>query len=273
MSNEIPLYKIATTFTATIGNTGTSVQALITSKGLLPVALVDGGSGVFGNFYSNDSNPIARDATSKELGTLGFTYGLNINGNDWEPLQSMIGDADVVPSVLDNILGVIGFTNVKDVGTGNFTALTGDGNDADSVAAVAKGPANINGFNYVWNGTTWDRVRGAVVFKTVVATAAGETTVWDPAAGKKVRLMGYTISVSGTLAATATQTIQLLNGNGGAVIANHLATVADTVTGDTQMGADLGQGNLLTADANLRIKLGTAMATGGVAINAWGTEE
>lgn len=230
------LWKVATTFGASIGAAGDGVLPLITDKGLIPVAIVDGGSGSFGTFYANSENPIATDATSRELGVIGFTFSF-------------------------------------DVATAAWTRITSDGNDADGVAAVAAGILNINGFNYVWNGTTWDRVRGAVVYKTVVATALGETTVWDPAGGKKVRLMGYTISVAGTLAATGVQTIQLLNGNAGTVIANHLATVADTPTGDSQMGADWGQGQLLTTDANLRIKLGTAMTTGGVAINAWGVEE
>jgi hypothetical protein len=272
--NVTPLWQIATTFTATVGTVGEGILGRITSKGLLPVAVVDGGSGVFGNFYSNDTTPIARDATSKELGTIGFLYGLNVVGNDWEQLQSFAADADITASTIDNALGTNAFNFARDVASGNYTPATSDGTDADSVAAVTKGPLNSNGFNYAWNGATWDRVRSATVFKTVVATALGETTVWDPAAGKKIRLMGYTISVAGTLAATGVETIQLLDGNGGTVIKNHLATVTVTTpTGDTQLGADLGQGLVLTTDANLRIKLGTAMATGGVAINAWGTEE
>lgn len=273
-TNVTPLYQVAATFTATIGVVGEAVLGRITTKGLVPTALVDGASGVFGNFYSNDTNPIARDGTSKELGTIGFNYSLNNNSNDWEPIQSFVGSVDVSTADTENLLGVLGFTLGKDTASGNFTPVPSDGNDADAVAAVAKGPLNVNSFAYVWNGATWDRVRGATIYKTVIATAAGETTVWDPAGGKKIRLMGYTISVAGTLAATGVQTIQLLDGNGGTVIKNHVATVtATTPTGDSQMGADLGNGQLLTTDANLRVKLGTAMDTGSVTVNAWGTEE
>ena len=234
---ERPLWEIATSFADSLGPIKTAIMGRVTDKGLVPVAIIDGGSGSFGSFYANSENPIFTDPTSKELGTIGFTYSLDATAGDWQ----------------------------SDISSGN---------EADALVALTNGIKNVLSYSYVFNGATYDRVRGAIVYKTVVATAAGETTVWTPAAGKRVRLMGYTLSVAGTLAATGVETIQLLNGNAGTAFANHLATVTQTTpTGDTQMGADLGQGKLLTADANLRIKLGTAMSTGGVAINAWGIEE
>jgi hypothetical protein len=128
-----------------------------------------------------------------------------------------------------------------------------------------------------FNGTTYDRVRIANVFKTAFVTAVGPTPIWTPAVGKRFRLMGYTIDVAGTAAATGTQRIELLDA--AAIIRNHLAAVIQTPTasisgGADHMGADLGQGELSAAANNvLNVTLSFAMATGGVAINVWGTEE
>lgn len=127
-------------------------------------------------------------------------------------------------------------------------------------------------FLYGFNGASWDRIRVANTFKNAAATAAGNTAVWTPGAGNFFRLMGYTISVAGTLAATGVQVIELLDGAN--VIARHNATVVTaTPTGDTQIAADWGQGYLSAAAANvLSVNLGTAMATGSVAVVVWGTQ-
>lgn len=54
---------------------------------------------------------------------------------------------------------------------------------------------SANDWNYGWNGTSWDRVRVANVFKNVSAVViTSETTVWTPASGKKFRLMGYCLT-------------------------------------------------------------------------------
>jgi hypothetical protein len=149
--------------------------------------------------------------------------------------------------------------------------------NADGLTAVAQGnQLNISQL-FGWNGASFDRVRVANIFYTVVATALGATVVWTPAAGKKFRLMGYTLSIAGTLAATGVQAIALLDS--ATVIKNHFAHLIQTTTanisgGDTQIGADLGQGQLSAVINNvLSITLSVAMATGGVAVNVWGTEE
>jgi hypothetical protein len=144
--------------------------------------------------------------------------------------------------------------------------------DADAVSGAQFGLA-VASFAYGWDGAAWDRARIATIFKTVIATAAGNTAVWTPAAGKQFRLMGYSISIAGTLAATGVLTVELVDQ--ATVIKNHVATVAQTTpTGDTQIGIDLGQGQLSAAANNiLQVNLSVAMATGGVAVNAWGTEE
>jgi hypothetical protein len=143
--------------------------------------------------------------------------------------------------------------------------------NADGELATLYGAAGA-AFMFGFNGASWDRLRIANTFKTVNVTAAGSTAVWTPGAGNFFRLMGYTISVSGTVAAAGEQVIELLDG-AATVISQHNATVQVVITGDTQIGADLGQGYLSVAAANvLNVHLGTAMATGSVAVNVWGTQ-
>jgi len=156
--------------------------------------------------------------------------------------------------------------------SGEWDSVGLGGNSTDAQATSPNvGLATVSD-EYGFNGLTWDRIRVANIFHSAVATAIGATAVWTPAVGKKFRLMGYTISVSGTLAAAGTQVLQLLDA--AAIIKRHNATVQSVITGDTQIGADLGNGQLSAAANNvLNINLGTAMATGSVAVNVWGTEE
>lgn len=159
-----------------------------------------------------------------------------------------------------------------------YDPLNEAGANTDGQQGFPVGNLLTNAYLYGYNGdlsnaAAWDRVRIANVFKNVVATAAGNTAVWTPTAGKKFRLMGYTLSIAGTLAATGVNVLQLRDN--ATVIARHGATVTlTTPTGDTQIGVDLGQGILSSTINNvLNVNLGTAMATGGVYVNAWGTEE
>lgn len=130
---------------------------------------------------------------------------------------------------------------------------------------------------YAWNGGAYDRVRIANVFHTALVTAAGTTAVWTPTAGTRFRLMGYSIDIAGTAAATGVQAIELLDG--ATVIKNHLAVVLQTFAATTAIqgvtiSVDCGQGQLSAAANNvLNIHTSEAMVSGGVAINVWGTEE
>lgn len=148
------------------------------------------------------------------------------------------------------------------------------GNNADAIASVTLGVQDAASFPFLFNGATFDRQRGANVFKSVVVTAAGDTTIWTPTSGKKFRLMGLSISASGTAAALVADLLKIQDGAGGANLWQGLIAVAVTVTGDSQIFVDFGQGRLSGAiNTVLNANLATAFTAGGAAVNAWGTEE
>ena len=127
--------------------------------------------------------------------------------------------------------------------------------------------------NYVLDGDQLVIAPSASAFHTIDVVASGNSPIWTPGVGKTIRLMGYSISVSGTCAALSSVLIQLRDGTT-TPIKQHRASVNTTITGDTQIVVDLGTGELLTAPDNvLNLNLSVALTAGGVSVNAWGTEE
>lgn len=115
---------------------------------------------------------------------------------------------------------------------------------------------NTNGvLPYIYNGTSWDRMRTPFVFKDINAVAIGAiATIWTPGAGKKFRLMGGNLSVSAAISI-------LLEDNAGAAFIFRIPKLLV----DTPYNFDLGNG-FLSAAANNVLK-----ATGSGAANLTGT--
>lgn len=112
-------------------------------------------------------------------------------------------------------------------------------------------------------------------FSSVIT--AGSVAVWTPSFNPRFRLLGYTISIAGTVSATGIQQIIIKDEHpdfSSVIIAQHFATVSSTPVGDTQIGAALDNGYLSTADGStLTVSISLPMLTGGVAVNVWGHEE
>lgn len=211
---------------------------------------------------------VADDIGVVKVGSFG--YLLNDTTNLFDRIKGQgNGNDNIVPG--DNGVMKVGAFGFGFNGS-TFDRLKSQGTTADQQLMQAGGVALSASYTYGFNGDSFDRNRVANVFKTVVATDSGDTAVWTPASGKKFRLMGYTISVCGTFLTLGVQTIVL--NDGATAVANHVAGVGATVSGDSQIAANLGQGKLSdTANNVLNITLGTDMLTGAVTINAWGTEE
>jgi len=132
----------------------------------------------------------------------------------------------------------------------------------------------------IFNGATFDRAREANVFKTAQASVAGSTAVWVPVAGKKFRLLGFTISLTenATVAVAGVVTVSLLDAAGVIAIAYDVYVPAVAVAGvgtAFDITVDLGKLGYLSALANnvLNANLSVALTTGNFRINVRGTEE
>jgi hypothetical protein len=171
-----------------------------------------------------------------------------------------------VPSATPKPVMIFGADGIS----GNPAQLTSAPADTDANSATNEGLLTL-AYLYGYNGATWDRIRIANTFFTASVTAAGSTAVWTPGAGNLFRLMGFSISVAGTLAAAGIQVLELLDG--ATVFKNFNTYLSATPSNATVFAEDMGQGYLSIAAANvLNIHLGTAMATGAVTINVWGTQ-
>ena len=133
-------------------------------------------------------------------------------------------------------------------------------------ANVASTPALLGaGFNLGFNGTTWDRVRTPNTFKpfsvTVASIGTGQT-VWDPAADKRFRVMGFAV--------TSDKAVQVNFKDGSvATIFSTPAVVAATPFGVSGIGNGMlsaSANNLLTLDVSASVPV---VLTG----TCWGTEE
>ena len=249
------------------------------SGGIGPVPVLIAGVGPSGGSIIVPLMDMGSDGLSAH-GTVGivvasFEHVYDPTTELWNRTSSGSADADALaPDTIGNVRTLalnFGWNGAS------FDRLWSIGSDTDGVPEQATGQQSVAAQLYGWNGASFDRVRLANVSKTVIATGSGPTAVWTPAAGKRFRLLGYTIDVAGTVAATGVQTIELLDD--ATTFKNHLAEVIETTTvsisnSTTNVGADLGQGYLSAAVNNvLNINLSTTMVTGGVAINVWGTEE
>lgn len=167
--------------------------------------------------------------------------------------QMPVNISDPTTPTTKAAVSVIGGTPTFGTGALQVNALTILGDEA-------------GGFSYA---------KTPIVYKTLgLTTAAGDTALWDPAAGKKFRLMGYTIDIAAGTTAAASCVIQLRDNatvifthsvNGGA-----LAASAGRVIASVQLN---GNGYISIASDNiLNLNLSSALAVGGVCVNAWGTE-
>jgi hypothetical protein len=160
--------------------------------------------------------------------------------------------------------------------SGGFGAVDFIGSSTAGTLAVA--PYLVTGGSGV--SPAISAVRTPSIFKTVQATASGNTAVWTPTSGKKFRLMRIFVQITdnASLASGAVLTVDLRDSNTSTNITFDIfvpTTAVTTVIGDgMDQFLDLGNG-ILSAAANnvLNVNLSAACATGNVRVIAMGTEE
>jgi hypothetical protein len=127
----------------------------------------------------------------------------------------------------------------------------------------------------------WDKMRASTVFRTVAATASGNTAIWTPGSGNKFRLLKLFIEVTdnASLAAGGVLTIDIQDATTSTNITFSVfvpQTAVTTVIGDgAEIQVDLGSLGILSAAANnvLNVNLSSALVTGVCRIIAQGVEE
>lgn len=168
-------------------------------------------------------------------------------------------------AVADNITQVVGLVN------GNSSPM--------NVAEEVYGGAFSGAAQATLQG--WSKKRTPTVFKTIQATASGNTAVWTPGTGNKFRLLKLFVQLTdnASLASGAVLTISLQDSTTAMPIAFDVfvpTTAVTTTIGDgLEQELDLGDFGIQSAAANnvLNVNLSAALATGNARIIAMGTEE
>lgn len=186
--------------------------------------------------------------------------------------NSVAGDVAALADTQGN-LGVV-LRAVNSTTTLAIGASSADGLSTGQNAAYALG------LQTAYNGAAWDRLRTPTTFKTATATASGDTAVWTPAAGKKFRVMGYSIEVTGeaTLAGAADLVITLRDATTDMNLTHscYVPAAAPTNPGGTVFSktVQLGNGRLSSAaNAVLNVNLSAALTAGTVRVTPIGVEE
>lgn len=217
----------------------------------------------YGWFYIPDA---PRDLTIYHGHARGKLLGTVVAGNSFRCIFPRL-DALYIEygGTGTNVLDIWLSTRPIDVDTFN-PAGGGTGGATIAIADNMADPTAEQGISYgmLYDGATWDKERTPTIFKpfgpTAIAVGVG-ATIWTPAAGKKFRLMGWTISSNVASAFifgdNAVGTVILRTG---AVAANA-----------ESLSPDIGNG-ILSAAANNVLKLDVT-APGNVAGTVFGTEE
>ena len=127
----------------------------------------------------------------------------------------------------------------------------------------------------------WTKRRAPTVFKTVQATASGNTAVWTPGSGNKFRLLKLFVELTdnASLASGGVLTISFQDATTAMPIAFDVfvpTTAVTTTIGDgLEQQLDLGDFGIQSATANnaLNVNLSAALVTGNVRVIAMGSEE
>jgi len=144
-----------------------------------------------------------------------------------------------------------------------FDRARGAADNADGVASIALGLQRMLGMGMMYNGASWDRTRTPNVFKTLNAVViTSETTIWTPAAGKKFRLMGFLLT-QGAL----TGAVTLKDNTGGSTI----LIIPQTTIGVAIASPPMGNGILSAVANNVLTAIGATAET--LTGFVFGTEE
>ena len=189
-----------------------------------------------------------------------------------------------VPATIANVAGNLG-TQLVQFPFSQPNLGGSDGQTSPPQAVVYSSGSSFgnlfsSSLGWVFNGASFDKLRTPNTFKSVTATASGNTAVWTPTTGKKFRLMRYKIEISqdAVAAAGANLDVTLQDATTDIGVGHTCfipALAATTLGGGYSSGwIDLGNGKISAAANNvLNINLSFALTGGKVRIMVCGTEE
>jgi hypothetical protein len=233
--------------------------------------------------YTNGSTPttvIKITATSCSNSPIVSIGGNDVNGN---LIPLAMGSATATVTTYGGMFVAAGLPVVAggavvgaDGGAGAIPIIEISGAAAGSLATTSYAVTAGAG-----SSTSLSALRSPSIFKTVQATASGNTTVWTPTSGKKFRLLKLFVEVTdnASLASGAVLTINFQDATTSINISFDVfvpTTAVTTVVGDgLEQELDLGNFGILSAAANnvLNVNLSAALATGNCRVIAMGTEE
>jgi len=120
----------------------------------------------------------------------------------------------------------------------------------------------------------FERVRTPSIFKSVT-NITNTANIWDPAAGKRIRLMGLTICSAGAAKVAAGMlTLNINDGTNTLFHGVYLPAAASAPSGFSFASYDFRpNGWLLVVDATLVATFSVPLTVGEFTFTAWGTEE
>ena len=132
-------------------------------------------------------------------------------------------------------------------------------------------PSAVNQIIAVSNAGVAEVLRTPLKWSAASANAINSTTLWDPAAGKKFRLMGFSWAIPSTATSAAGSIVSLLDQ---AATVCYVAAIGATTGAQSGCVNFAGNGYLsATVDNILYFQLSAAFTAGAIYMTAWGTEE
>lgn len=167
-----------------------------------------------------------------------------------------------------------------DVGSGRQVQLIKPvfGSDGIATMTAADAPLPVAGSGYT--GAAYVQHRVPVVFRSVSATASGDTAVWTPTSGKRFQVvrahLWLTADASCADAGIITVTLRDNTTSTGIAVPVYVPSVPDPAgAGWTSGPIDLGGYGYRSAAVNqvLNVHLSAALASGAVGVTVTGVEE
>jgi len=237
-----------------------------------------------GSLFVNQQGTVPADAITPGAQPVDSTsYMMVWNGISWDRVKSIPDNANGQAALVSGLPGVVARLQGYDPLLGNWNRVQVSNDNTDAQIPSATGHVAAIAHNMVFNGSTWDRERASNKFNSGPAISIGHgiaNEIWQPAAGKKFRLLGFTLTLTenASVVGGGIHTVQFYDG------ANPMPFLYDVYLPGTALlqpgtcfniNVELGPIGYLSSAINniLSIDLSSALASGQWRVNLRGTEE